>query len=108
MLLREIIAVYCEDLLKHINILCGQSAALNLKFYGSYSDHLAKCTVTALHAKPVFSCALKLPTPSGKTFVSCFIMIKWSLLCYNPSMCTKLTHITPSHTVQIHAIKPEI
>jgi len=99
-LLREIIAVYCENLWKHINILCGQSAAFNLKFYGSYSDNFAKCAVIALHAKSVFSCALKLPTHNGKTFDSCFILIKWSLLCYIPSsMCTKLIHITPSHTV---------
>ena len=81
-LLREIIAVYCENLLKHINILCGQSAAFNLKSYGSYNDHFPKCSVTALHAKPVFSCTLKLLTHNVKTFVSCFILIKWPLLYF--------------------------
>jgi len=42
MLYREIIAVYSEIHIKHINTLCGQNVEMfNVKPGGTYSDHWA-------------------------------------------------------------------
>jgi hypothetical protein len=42
MLLREQVAVYCENHTYHTNALCEQTAELySVKAYGTYSNHLA-------------------------------------------------------------------
>ena len=49
MLYREIIAVCSEIHTKHINTLCGQNVELlNVKTYGTYSNHCAVHMVTVL------------------------------------------------------------
>jgi hypothetical protein len=42
MLFREIIAVYCENHVEHINTLCGQSVGIyNIQVGGMYAYHCA-------------------------------------------------------------------
>jgi hypothetical protein len=42
MLFREIVAVYCDNHMKHTNTLCGQNVEfLCVKAGGTYSDHWA-------------------------------------------------------------------
>jgi hypothetical protein len=42
MLLRETVAVYCENHMEHANVLCGQYVVFRyVKIGGIYSDHWA-------------------------------------------------------------------
>jgi hypothetical protein len=41
MLLREIVAVYCENHAEHINRICVQEAEYNVRAGGTYSNHCA-------------------------------------------------------------------
>jgi hypothetical protein len=48
---REMVSVYRDNLMKHINTLCGQSTAFNLKSHGSYSDCIACKDIVFLHSE---------------------------------------------------------